>query len=101
MPHAAQRWWLSLLPTERCPPGRERTWALQSDRPGLEYCVSHCINQLRLSYAAVTNKPNTLVACNNKSLFLTQAAYLLQVGCGSVPCYFHIKTQAKGASSIW
>lgn len=78
----------------------KKAWALKSDRPGFESCFGHCINQLRLSYGAVTNKSRILVACNNKGLFLTQSTHHLQVSCSSVSCFLQLKTQAKGAASV-
>lgn len=61
----------------RGPAGRGRAGALESDLPGLNSVPTHCVKQLRLSCAAVTNKPSALVACSDKGLFLTQSTYQL------------------------
>ena len=65
---------------------KERAWALESDRPGFESCFSHCINQLRLNYAVVTNKSRILVAAIAKVYF----SLILHINYGSAAALFHV-----------
>lgn len=41
-------------------------------------CLSHCVNQFRLSYAAITNNLGISVPCNNKVYFALR--FLSSVG---------------------